>query len=95
MEALASFARRYDDAKTVRAALTTDNVLQSGISHETGYALWPKVEGWSEIQAFVRRVIDHAKSFAEDPQVVVVVSPRHPFTYAQPVMPGFTRWRIG
>jgi len=51
--------------------------LQSGISHETGYALWPKVEGWSEIQAFVRRVIDHAKSFAEDPQVVVVVSPRH------------------
>lgn len=76
MQALASFARAYDDAKTTRAALTPENVLQSGYSEATGYALWPKVVGWSEVHAYVRRILDYPKSFLDGQPVVVQVSLR-------------------
>jgi len=74
IQALASFARAYDDERTVKAALSTDNVLQNGYSKQTGYALWPKVEGWREVHAYAERAIGFSASLSENPQIVVLVS---------------------
>ncbi len=76
MRALADFAREYDDRRTIRAALTPENVLQNGFLESSGYALWPKVEGWGEVHAFVRRALEFPRSLAEDPQLVVAASRR-------------------
>lgn len=74
MKTLAEFARSYDVSRTVRAALTSGNVLQDGLSATTGYALWPRVEGWGGVHAFVRRTFEYPASLAEDPEVVVSAS---------------------
>jgi len=74
IQALASFARAYDDEKTVKTGLSTDNVLQNGYTKPTGYALWPKVEGWREVHAFAQRAIVYPTSLAENAQIVVLVS---------------------
>jgi hypothetical protein len=76
MRALASFARTFDDANTIRAGLSTDNVLQNGYSALTGYALWPKVEGWREVRAYAARVIRYSASLSADAGIVVVTSAR-------------------
>ena len=83
LQALAAFARGYDDTRTVKAALTTENVLQSGYSEDTGYALWPKVEGFGDVHTYVRRVLDYPKSLSEDPQVILAVSRRRAFAGEQ------------
>ena len=74
MRALAEFARGYDDSRTVRAALTPDDVLQIGYSEASGYTLWPKAEGWVGPRQLVRRVLDFPKSLDEDAQIVVAAS---------------------
>ena len=74
IKALASFARGYEDEKTARAALSTDNVLQAGYTAVTGYALWPKVEGWREVHAYAARAIEYSASFSEDAAVALRIS---------------------
>ena len=74
LQTLAEFARSYDDSRTIRASLSPLNVLRSGYSAETGYVLMPRVAGWGEVHAYVRRVVEHPNSFAEAPNVVVSVS---------------------
>ncbi len=79
MRVLADFAKTYDDGKTVRGALTTANLLQSTglrVSDGIAYALLPRVQGWGEIQAYLRRLLFHPASLAEDPLVTVEVSGR-------------------
>jgi LCP family protein required for cell wall assembly len=76
MQALAEFARGYDDARTVKVALTSDNVLQSGSSATTGYALFPRVSGWGEVHAYLRRALEYPKSLTEEAEVVLAVSAR-------------------
>jgi hypothetical protein len=74
MRALADFLKDYDEAATVRAALTTDNVLQSANVHAGDlilYTLQPRVVGWSEVQAYVHRLIQQSASLREDPAITV------------------------
>lgn len=71
LQALAEFAGAPGDERTVHAALSPLNVLQETVSETLGYALWPKIEGWREVRAYARRVLDHGGSLAEEPSVVV------------------------
>jgi LCP family protein required for cell wall assembly len=74
MGTLADLLKGYDDTATVRAALTTDNVLQSANVRAGDlvlYALHPRVVGWSEVQAYVHRLVQQSASFREDPAITV------------------------
>lgn len=75
LQALAEWARAYDDGKTIRGAITPPGILQRGSDPIFGYHLVPKVVGWSEVNAYVRRLIEYPESAAEDASVVVRVSP--------------------
>jgi LCP family protein required for cell wall assembly len=71
MNALAELARDYDDGRTVHAALTTENVLQDLTLREGDEivlsALRPRtIDDWSEVQAYVRGVLDPPNSRLED-----------------------------
>ncbi len=73
VNALAELAKGYDDGRTVHAALTTDNVLQDLVLREGGEivlsALRPRtIDDWSEVQAYVRGVIEPARSHSADPE---------------------------
>lgn len=79
MRALADFAKGYDDAQTVKGALTNGNVLQSyGLPVSDGIAatLQPRVVGWSQVQAYVRLLVNYPASALEDPLVRITASAR-------------------
>ena len=76
MRALGAFARAFDDERAVKAALSTDNVLQNGFTQATGYALWPKVEGWREVHAYAERAIAYPASLGEQFSIVLRLSAR-------------------
>ncbi len=74
MRALAEVAKDYDDAGTVKGALTNQNVLQNysiQFADGVGYTLQPRVEGWGEVREYVRRLVDFPASLREDPLVMV------------------------
>lgn len=75
MNALAELARGYDDGRTVHAALTTENVLEELALREAGAivlsALRPRtIDDWTEVQAYVRGVIEPARSRRADPEPI-------------------------
>jgi len=74
MRALADVAKDYDDASTVKAALTNHNVLQNysiQFADGLGFTLQPRVDGWGGVREYVRRLVDFPASLREDPLVTV------------------------
>jgi len=72
--ALGDIARGYDDARTVKGALTNQNVLVSyGLPVSDGIAstLQPRLLGWIGVRAYVRRLVEFPESVHEDPAVIV------------------------
>ncbi len=60
MRALASFARDYDDSRTVRAALTNENVLVDATLANGAYALLPRSGDWTGVHAYVAQQLGTA-----------------------------------
>ncbi|MSQ37857.1 MAG: LytR family transcriptional regulator [Chloroflexi bacterium] len=88
MRALGEVAKNYDDASTVRGALTNQNLLQNyniRFADGLGFTLQPRVEGFGEVRAYVRRLFDSPGSLREDPLVAVQVSERRSNAGAQAV----------
>ena len=79
MRVLGDVAKNYDDARAGRGALTNQNVLQNyniRFADGVGFTLQPRVDGFNEVRAYVRRMIERPGSLREDPLVTVQVSAR-------------------
>ncbi len=75
LQALADYVRAHPDLPTQHVVLSPLNVLESTMNDVLGYALLPKTEGWSEVQAYARRHLDYPSSLDEHARVVVRVAP--------------------
>ena len=79
MRVLGDVAKNYDDARAARGALTNQNLLQNfniRFADGVGFTLQPRVDGFGEVRAYVRRLIERPGSLGEDPLVAVQVSAR-------------------
>lgn len=62
MRSLAAFSKGYDDARTVRAALTTENVLVPVTLANGAYTLQPRTRDWSGVHAYVAEQLASARA---------------------------------
>ena len=77
--ALGEVAKNYSDARAGRGALTNQNLLQNynvRFADGIGFTLQPRVDGFGEVRAYVRRLVERPGSVQEDPLVTVQVSAR-------------------